>query len=189
MKKLYILSLLCLSTLSSLAAEKGDMSFGWNLGVAPCLEKHVDVTNFELGTRYRYNLTDNIRLGADMNYGFEANHVDVFTLSANFQYDFNISPKFTVYPLAGIGYGHIGGSFDSIDIDVDYELPGFDSGIDSGFEVDIDSSTGNRFLFNVGVGGNYSINDRMALYLEIKYQFMKDFSRLPISIGYSYYFN
>lgn len=63
------------------------------------------------------------------------------------------------------------------------------------WETDIDdygtkeeSGSANKFFFNVGVGGQYDLNDKLAVNLEIKYQYIKNFNRLPISLGVAYKF-
>ncbi len=50
------------------------------------------------------------------------------------------------------------------------------------------SESVSRFVFNVGVGGEYDITDNLALNLEVKYQYMKDFNRMPITLGIAYKF-
>ena len=40
----------------------------------------------------------------------------------------------------------------------------------------------------MGVGGQYDLNDKLAVNLEIKYQYIKNFNRLPISLGVAYKF-
>ena len=65
----------------------------------------------------------------------------------------------------------------------------------SNWKTDIDdygtkeeSGSANKFFFNVGVGGQYDLNDKLAVNLEIKYQYIKNFNRLPISLGVAYKF-
>ena len=62
-----------------------------------------------------------------------------------------------------------------------------DADIDD-FGTKSESGSANKLFFNVGVGGQYDINDRLAVNLEIKYQYIKDFNRLPISLGVAYKF-
>ena len=59
---------------------------------------------------------------------------------------------------------------------------------DDDFDFDGGSSRLNRFIFNVGVGGEYAITSKISAGLEIKYQYVKDFQRLPITIGATYHF-
>lgn len=72
------------------------------------------------------------------------------------------------------------------------QLPGYvKDDIRKEFEDSMDaagSESVSRFVFNVGVGGEYDITDNLALNLEVKYQYMKDFNRMPITLGIAYKF-
>ena len=168
---------LCVSLLSlSAFAQQGQSAVGINIGVAPNLDTNGSVTNFQLGAKYQYGVTDNIRLEADLDYGFRSNGISVFDLSANVQYLFNLSDKFVLYPLAGIGYGSINAT--------EYYIPDPSKPM----EVVSVSNTYSRFLFNVGIGAEYPITDNISVGAEFKFQYMKNFSRLPITVGVTYKF-
>lgn len=92
--------------LCATAQEKGDMAVGVNLGVAPCLESGTSVTNFGVGAKFQYNVSDPIRLEAAFDYGFKNKGVDVMTIGINAHYIFKVANKISVYPLVGIGYAH-----------------------------------------------------------------------------------
>ena len=179
MKKVFVSICVALMGLGAFAQEKGDMAAGLNLGVAPCLESGVPVTNFGIGAKFQYNITNPIRLEADIDYWLKAKGMDVFDISVNGQYLFHCAEKLTVYPLVGIGYAHLGGgmSGDFGDIMDEYDIDDIDG-----------SSSASRFLFNVGVGAEYALTSKIAVGAEIKYQYIKDFSRLPITIGVTYKF-
>lgn len=164
------------------AQEKGDMAVGLNLGVAPSLESGRSLTNFGIGAKFQYNVTNPIRVEADLDYWFKAKGMDVFDITANVHYLFNVGSKLTVYPLVGIGYAHSGGSITGGDYEYDYDLS---RSSDNDGE---DGSSSSKFLFNVGAGVEYPIANNLSVGAEIKYQYIKDFSRLPISIGVAYKF-
>lgn len=46
----------------------------------------------------------------------------------------------------------------------------------------------NKLLVNAGVGMECDVATNLALGLEVKYQYMEDFSRVPISLGITYKF-
>lgn len=180
------------------AQEKGDMAAGLNIGVAPSLESGASVTNFGIGAKFQYNVTTPIRLEAAFDYGFKNKGVDVMTIGINGHYIFNVGSKFNVYPLIGLGYAHLGGGL-SVDYDDDAmsdlgNLIGQwgGSSFEDEFESDLAQSQGkssaDKFFFNVGVGAEYALNDKLAVGAEIKYQYIKDFNRLPINIGVTYKF-
>lgn len=156
------------------AQEKGDMAVGVNLGFAPCLESGRSVTNFGIGAKFQYNVTDPIRLEAALDYGFKSKGADVFTLGVNAHYLFNLSDKLRVYPLVGVGYANLSG--------------GYSDGDDYGMVEGDGTGSVSKFLLNVGAGIEYDITSKIAVNADIKYQYIKDFSRLPISIGVAYKF-
>ena len=41
-------------------------------------------------------------------------------------------------------------------------------------------------LINVGVGADYSLTDKVSVGAEIKFQYIKDFNRLPFKVGVIY---
>lgn len=199
MKRILFLATLLIAVVSSVSAQKGQSAVGINLGAAPCLESGASLTNFEIGAKYQYGITDAIRLEGDLSYGFKSKGMDVFEISANAHYLFNIGDKIKVYPLVGIGYGHVGGDFSGGDIDIDidipdiksraYAYPGYnpDDEIDSS-DNDSSASSANKFLFNVGAGAEYALTSKLSVGIEVKYQYMSHFSRLPINLGVTYKF-
>ena len=173
-------------------AQKGDMAVGLNLGVAPCLEKNASFTNFGIGAKFQYNVTNPIRLEADLDYWFKAKGMDMFDITANVHYIFNVGSKIKVYPIVGIGYASVSGgsSFDMDDFEDIWGGYPFYSRASDDYDFDFDggSSRMNRFIFNLGVGCEYAITSKLMAGFEIKYQYVKDFQRLPITIGATYHF-
>lgn len=192
MKRIFQFFMVCaaLLGLSASAQEKGDMAVGLNLGVAPSLESGAKVTNFDLGAKFQYNVTNPIRVEAALDYGFKNKGVDVLTIGVNAHYIFKVADKISVYPLVGIGYAHCGVKATGIPDMGKIDWGGLISG-----DADIDdigtkseSGSADKFYFNVGAGAEYALNEKLSVGLEIKYQYIKDFSRLPISLSASYKF-
>lgn len=187
MKKFLLTICLVFAGLSSFAQEKGDMSVGLSLGAAPIVESGVSLTNIGVGAKFRYHVTSPIRLEADLDYWLKSKEMDVLDLSVNAHYLFNVTDKINVYPVAGIGYARISGG---VGFDDDFGVLDFGRSSSSPWE-DMDSSSSNalnRMLINVGVGADYALTDKISVGAEIKYQFIKDFNRLPINIGVTYKF-
>lgn len=184
MKKVFISLCIALLGLCASAQEKGDMAVGLNLGVAPCLESGAKVTNFGIGAKFQYNVTNPIRLEADVDYWFKNKGFDVFDVTANVHYLFNVGSKLKIYPIVGIGYAHCGLGADLSFNEEDYKDLWSRSSKD---ELEVSASS-SKFLFNVGAGVEYPITEKFSIGAEIKYQYIKDFSRLPISIGATYKF-
>lgn len=154
-----VASLLCIPAVS--AASKGDMGVGVNLGVAPCIEKDANITNFILGLKYQYRVTNLIRLQADVDFGFKDKGVSSFNAMANAHFLIPCAKNFSLYPLVGLGYGSIRNDY---------------------------SVTQDKFAFNIGIGAEYDIAANWAANFEFKYQYMKNFSRLPVLVGVTYKF-
>lgn len=203
MKKfLFAISMAAAATLGAAAIETGDMAVGLNLGVAPCLESGASVTNFGIGARFQYNVAAPVRLEANFNYWFKSKGLDALDLAVNAHYLINLSDKLRVYPIAGVGFAHLGGggggSFDPGDFDYgDFDYDDFFSRSRSGWDdifgdiedaADAGGTSANKFMFNVGAGIEYDITSKLAVSAEIKYQYIQYFNRLPINIGVTYRF-
>ena len=190
MKRFFIFACAALLGLCASAQKKGDMAVGLNLDVAPCLEKGASVTNFGIGAKFQYNVTNPIRLEAALDYGFKNKGIDVLTVGVNAHYIFKVANKISVYPLVGVGYAHCGATVSGIpDMDENdwWDVAKGDADIDD-FGTKSESGSAHKSYFNVGAGAEYAINNKLAAGLEIKYQYIKDFSRLPISLGVTYKF-
>ena len=163
MKKL-LLPAAALMVGGSAFAATGDMGIGLNIGAAPCIEKHSSVTNFILGAKFQYQPTGLIRLEADADFGFRDKGVSSFTAMANVHFMIPCANSFYLYPLAGLGYGN------------------------EKFSGDDWSYSKDKFAFNIGLGAEYEITSNFAANFEFKYQYMEDFSRLPVLVGLTYKF-
>ena len=202
MKKLLLAAVIALATAGAAFAQQGKMAAGINLGVVPSLESNLKVTNFQLGAKFQYGITDDFRAEADLEYGFKSKGISVFDVTANVHYLINVADRFKIYPLVGRGWGSNTQDFGGISFDAFLkdnglqsqwnQLPGYvKDDIRKEFEDSMDaagSESVSRFVFNVGVGGEYDITDNLALNLEVKYQYMKDFNRMPITLGIAYKF-
>lgn len=192
MKKYLLTICLALAGLSSFAQEKGDMSVGVNLGVAPCIESGASLTNFGIGAKFRYHVTSPIRVEADLDYWLKSKECDVLDFSVNAHYLFKVTDKINVYPVVGLGYARVG-SFISYDDNFDdYDFPDYGRSSNNPWEDMEDymdgssSSSLNRMLINVGVGADYSLTDKISVGAEIKFQYIKDFNRIPFKVGVTY---
>lgn len=169
MKKLFLV--LALTIMCSVAsfAQKGTSAVGINLGYGIGLNDGTKVNNFGLGAKYQYNFTDAFRGEVDFTYDFKDKGLSFMNYGVNLHYLFNCSESFKVYPIVGLGAATAKLSVE------DYY----------GEEA---SASETRFSFNVGVGGEYLVSEHIGISLEVKYQYIKDFSRLPIRLGVAYKF-
>lgn len=182
MKRILLSAIIAMASVGAVFAQKGESAVGINVGVAPCMESGASLTNVGVGVKYQYNFTNALRGEADFDYALKSKGISMWDLSANVHYLFNVTEKFKIYPLVGVGYANLKGEW-SVDFDDD----------DLGFEPYSDdeisgSDTTSKLLVNVGVGAEYAISSRVSIGVEAKYQYIKDFSRLPISVGVTYKF-
>lgn len=159
MKKYFIVAVMAVLGICAYA-QQGEKAIGVNIGIAPGLEDGPDPTNFGLGVKFQYNITDPVRLEGDLDYWFEDKHVSIFDIAVNAQYLVGVGSSFTIYPLAGLGYAN----------------------------VDAYGHGCHRLLVNLGIGGEFNIASNLTLNAEFKYQFINHFSRLPITVGIAYHF-
>lgn len=169
MKKIFLAMLMAVAGLCA-SAQEGKMAIGADLGVAPILEGDGSPTNFEIGAKFQYGLTENVRLEGDFDYAFKASNVDLYDITANVHYLVPVGSSVKIYPLAGIGFGHAS-------ISTTADISGVDFKLSQGY---------NRFVFNIGAGVDFKLTDNMVLNFELKYQYFKDFSRLPIKVGVNF---
>jgi outer membrane protein X len=174
MKKTLLFLAAAFMALCASAQQKGDVGIGINLGVAPVIEDDVDMTNFGLGAKINYNATDEVRLELNTNYWFKDKNMSIFDISANFHYLIPVADRFLLYPLVGVGYARP-------------HVPGISTSI-MGVGVKTDGQSWDRVLVNVGIGGELALTNDLSLGLEVKYQYIKDLSRIPINLSLTYRF-
>ena len=166
MKKVILLLVMMVSVLCVNAQKKGDMAAGAHFVYGTS----SDISNFGLGLKFQWNVTDVIRLEPSFNYffpkdeglGFKYNMTD---FNANVHYLFPLkNEKFLFYPLAGLSYMNV-----SVKV------------------LGVKASDG-KFGFNIGGGGEYRLSDVLSLNLGIKYQIIADFNRPVFGLGVKYRF-
>ncbi len=165
MKKIILASaMIALGATGAFAQHAGQFGVGLNIGVQPVIEGDGSPTNFLLGGRLQYSATDLIRVALDLNGGFKDKYCSTFTATANADFMIPLASGFYLYPTAGLGIGniHVGVG--------DY------------------SENNTRFVFNIGLGGEYEFSQNWAAGLEFKYQYMKDYGALPVFVNVSYKF-
>ena len=104
MKKLLLAAVIALATAGAAFAQQGKMAAGINLGVVPSLESNLKVTNFQLGAKFQYGITDDFRAEADLEYGFKSKGISVFDVTANVHYLINVADRFKIYHFPLLSY-------------------------------------------------------------------------------------
>lgn len=165
------------------SGKKGQFALGANFSYTPSLESGVSLNHFGLSAKLQYGFTDAIRGELLVGYDFKNKEIGIVHASGNFHYLFNVADKLIIYPIAGVGYAHVdAGIWD----DLYHALK--DTYYEHYDDDDVDEPTRDYLIVNAGLGAEYAITDHVSGTFEVKYQYMKDNNRLPISLGLIYKF-
>ena len=153
------------------AQDKGDIAAGVNA----VLGSGDSYTNFGIGAKLQYNIVKPVRLEGAFNYFLEKDLVSMWDLGLNVHYLIPVGEKLVFYPLAGAGVLGSKVNIPSIDLG-EYGSVGGGSASDS------------QFGFNVGVGIDFKLTEKLFLNLEAKYKISDVWNRLLVSAGIGFRF-
>jgi outer membrane protein X len=146
--------------------QKGDMAAGGNLLIGT----GNGFTNFGLGAKFLYNVTDPIRLTGEFDYFLKKSNLSMWDFSVYGHYLFPVAETITVYPVIGLGI--IGST-------VDFgEYAGY---------LGNTSASGSDFAFSLGGGADFQLTDKLFATGEIRLK-LNDGSRFYILGGVAYRF-
>jgi len=149
-----------MSMTTAVAQTKGDKAVGANLS----LGMGDSFSNFGIGAKFQYNITNPLRLEGAFTYFLKKDLMSMWDASVNVHYLFSVANKLAVYPLAGLGV---------LGTKVSY----------GGYS---DSDT--EFGVNLGGGLDYRITEKLIGNVEAKYQIHSHWDRLLLSVGIAYRF-
>ena len=138
----------------------------------------TDVSNLGIGVRARYDINEQFRLDGNFNYYFKKNNLEFWDLNANLHYLFNITDKFTAYPLGGLGYVNTKVTYTSYEGIDKYGKP---------ITAEVSTSDG-RLGVNLGGGVDFALTDDLYLNGEVKYQIVSGYNQAVMSAGIVYKF-
>ena len=143
MKKIILIMAVIFGFAANANAQAGKSAVGvdFNIGTGD------SYTNYGIGAKYQYGLTDAWRGEVDFNYYFKKDFVTYWDADIDIQYVFNLG-AINVYPLAGL-------SFIGMSVDASQLIPGA-------------STTATSFGMNYGAGIEYPISDSFKLSAEFK---------------------
>lgn len=139
MKKIILIMAIIFGFAANANAQAGKSAVGvdFNIGTGD------SYTNYGIGAKYQYGLTDAWRGEVDFNYYFKKDFVTNWDADVDIQYVFNLGAV-NVYPLAGLSF------------------------ISSTASVMDFSTTATSFGMNYGAGIEYPISDSFKLSAEFK---------------------
>ncbi len=161
MKKLVVLVLAIVGlTTMTHAQTKGEMAAGVHFAYG----SGDGFSNMGFGAKFQWNVLDNLRVEPSFTYFLKKDYVSMWDISANAHYQFMLSEKFDIYPLAGLS------------------IMGVKAGIG---EYKVSDS---EFGLNLGGGVDFDLSSSLALNVEAKYQIGGNWSRFIASVGVVYKF-
>lgn len=138
---------------TAMFAEQGDMWIGGGFSYG----FHSDYKNFGIGVKGQYDILDRLRADAQVDHFFKHDGVSMSDINVNLEYVVE-QDQFRWYPLVGLAFvGHSTNSF------------GFLSEAKVGF--------------NFGAGAEVPVGDNWKLFLDAKYQVVKDWGRFIPTVG------
>ena len=141
---------------TSFAQRGGDKALGLNLNYA-------SETSLGIGTRFQYNITDNVRIEPEFAYYFKHDNTSFWDLGLNFSYLFPVAQDVTLYPLVGLGCAH--------------------SKLHCGNNVSV-----NDFQGKFGAGAEFQLMPDLKLIIEPKFQLLDGNNQFVITAGMAYCF-
>lgn len=162
----------------SASAQQGKTALGLNLSYG------TDHKAIGIGAKGQYGLTDALRAEASFDYFLKKEGLSMWDINVNLHYLFSVTEQFKVYPLAGVTFTNWTADFGDWD-DEDMHAKTRANGED--YDDDYSSST-SKFGFNVGLGLQYDLTEKLSINLEGKYQIISDFDQPIFSVGLAYKF-
>lgn len=159
-KVLFAIALLCMTASQAFAQElKGDMGINVHAGIST-----TGGAQGLAGVEFRVAVADGWRLAPQFNIG-GGHDMKFFDITVDAHYVINTTLKnFSFYPIAGLGYDHYWQKYKTY------------------------KSTANRIFLDLGMGGEYAINESFAITAEVKSQWMVDASKGMLLVGCTYKF-
>jgi len=142
------------------AQEQGDMAIGGNLVIGT----GGGYSNFGVGAKLLYNVTDPIRLAAEFDFFPTQDGMSWWDFSAYGHYLFSIAEQTAVYPSVGLGM--------------------------LGYKADVGRSTFSHsdFAFSLGGGIEHALTSNLVLNGEIRIKLYDGMNRTNFVVGVAYKF-
>ncbi|MFC2263940.1 MAG: outer membrane protein [Prevotella conceptionensis] len=135
----------------------------------------TEVSNLGIGVRARYDINEQFRLDGNFNYYFKKNGLEFWDINANLHYLFNITDRFSAYPLGGLGLVTANSTIEVRDPF-------------TGNVLSKTSESSTKLGFNFGGGVDFALTDDLYLNGEVKYQIVSGYNQAVMSAGIVYKF-
>ena len=115
-----------------------------------------------LGAQVQYEPVKNFRLAPEFIYFFENKNRTAINANLNLHYIIKTSSTFALYPLVGFTFGH--------------------------YNNTLDHHSEDHCGANVGVGGQYHVQEKLYFFTEQRFQVIKNFNQSVTVLGLKYTF-
>lgn len=157
---------LCMTVTTVQAQEKGDMA----AGVHFALGTGDSFTNYGIGAKFQWHVIDKLRLEPSFTYFLKKDHINMWDISANVHYQFVMTKRLNLYPLAGLS------------------MMGVKASYDLGSYYGTASASDTEFGLNLGGGMDFVLSEKLNLNVEAKYKIGGNWNRFIASVGLGYKF-
>ncbi len=140
--------------------------------------------NCLLGIHAMYSTSKRIRFVLAMKYGIPSDGVSLFDLGLDFNLTVSLGKRFYFYPIIGVGYNNVHISWDEPLYSPQPDNPDYESFSSSSSKAKTNYGS---FKFNIGIGWEYLLNDRISLALEGRSAVMNDFSGYGATAKFTYF--
>jgi len=148
------------------AQQKGDKAVGGNL----VFGTGNSYTNFGIGAKFFYNITDPIRLAGEFDYFLKKDYVSWWDFSVYGHYLIPVVDQLVLYPSVGLGF--VGWSWN------EPSYLGYGGG----------SYSDNRFAVSLGGGADYALTPTLILNGELRIKLIENSNRFNLAVGIVYKF-
>lgn len=160
MRKVLLLLVCMCACVATSYAQKGESALGVHLN-------YGNDSNLGLGVKYRYGITEHLRIEPAVNYYFKHDYASMWDMEANLHYLFPVADNVSIYPLGGLGYARATAHLSDLGI---------------GWKNVSDG----KIAVNLGAGMDFRVASNIKLNLELKYQIVDNFNQLVLSAGVSF---
>lgn len=168
-KKIWIFGIVAaimaaLSTPFDVSAQRGEKTLGIRAGYNTRNESAMT------GIYFQYRFSKHFRIAPNADYIFRHHGTDALSVNGNVHFPFALSPRWNIYPLAGINFTMWNHRSENLE------------------NTDDVSTRSNKFGLNAGGGLEWYATPTLKIMLEGKYCWVKDFDTGAITLGIGYVF-
>lgn len=155
---------LLISTSTLFAQFEGTVGFGAHVGYA------MEINSPGIGAHIHYYQTNSLRFAPSFTRFLEVKGKGLLMIDADAHYILPLSVTASIYPILGLHYSNW--SYNASKND----------------EASTDRWYKHRLGSNIGFGFQHDISYRVRANIDLKYQFIKDFSQVMLSAGFGFWF-